>query len=185
MENMARDWLEQEDWHVLEEFEEEEFEQDSSAPHDYVPIFEFPGDGAVPDDSLGARLARIAREEKTEEDWLINSARLDSYWEIGREIYQEIPYGHTAPPGGYSELSKRLKATGGKLYTVKSLKRAVKLYQCFPWKGQVDPRITWEQYADLCEISDRRERKLCMDKLLEDPDPARNVWDLYPETIPF
>lgn len=108
------------------------------------------------DDLLYQRVAKILEQARGQVARTVNTAMVQAYWLIGREIVEVEQVG--AARAGYGEelmqrLSARLKSSFGKGFGIATLRRLRQFYQMFP-HGSALPEI---RAALLIESSDSSE----------------------------
>ncbi|MCL2438244.1 MAG: PDDEXK nuclease domain-containing protein [Coriobacteriia bacterium] len=102
----------------------------------------------------------------------VNSAMVEAYWEIGRQIYEAQGKTERAEYGKglVKYLSKKLTDEFGKGFTVSSLHRMRKFYLAFPIVATVSPQLSWSHYCLLIRIDSAKRRKFYLEEC------ASNDW---------
>ena len=106
-------------------------------------------------ESIRAALA----EARTKVYVAVNTAMVEIYWEIGRQITQAV--GERAEYGKklLKYLSSRLIEEFGKGYDESSLRKMRKFYLLFPIRDSLSPELTWTHYRMLIRIDDTTRRE--------------------------
>jgi predicted nuclease of restriction endonuclease-like (RecB) superfamily len=98
---------------------------------------------------------------KTRAIALINSAMLETYWEIGKHIVEFEQGGRMKAQYGeglLETLSKDLVSLHGKGFSVSNMQRMRQLYAAYPIYATVSHKLSWSMYVELLKISDPLER---------------------------
>ena len=98
---------------------------------------------------------------------VVNSAMVQVYWEIGREINEAV--GDRAE---YSKrllqfLSEQLTAEFGKGFTVRNLRAMRQFYQTFPIRHTVCAELSWSHYRLLMRIDEPKRRNFYLSECAE------------------
>ena len=88
----------------------------------------------------------------------INTAMVQAYWEIGKEIAEAV--GNRAEYGKQllQFLSERLTFEFGKGFTVRNLRNIRQFYQTFPIRHALRTELTWTHYRMLMRIDEPNRR---------------------------
>ena len=91
---------------------------------------------------------------------VVNSAMVQAYWEIGREIHKACGENNRA---GYGKrllkyLSEQLTKEFGKGYTVTNLKYMRQFYRVFPIRHTLCDQLSWSHYRLLMRIENEKAR---------------------------
>jgi predicted nuclease of restriction endonuclease-like (RecB) superfamily len=93
--------------------------------------------------------------------YAVNSAMVQTYWEIGRQIVEYEQKGNEKAEYG-SELLKRLSVDltdhYGKGFGLSNINKMRKLYLCYPILQTLSAKLTWSHYVELLKIDDPLER---------------------------
>ena len=92
----------------------------------------------------------------------VNSAMVEAYWKIGKEIYEACGENERAAYGKQilAELSARLTAEFGKGYTVRNLRHMRQFYLAFPKRHTLCAELSWSHYRLLMRIADKEVRDI-------------------------
>lgn len=103
-----------------------------------------------------ARLAIQSARRKVSTS--INSAMVEAYWEIGRQINEAV--GERAAYGKklLIYLSEHLTAEFGKGFTARELRRMRQFYLTFPIRDTLCPELSWSHYRLLMRIENDERR---------------------------
>ena len=101
----------------------------------------------------------VLAESRTKVVNAINSAMVQVYWEIGREINEAI--GERAEYGKQllQFLAKRLTAEFGKGFTVRNLRNMRQFYQTFPIRHTLCAELSWSHYRLLMAVEEPKRRE--------------------------
>lgn len=92
----------------------------------------------------------------------VNSAMVQAYWEIGREIVEEEQRGsHRADYGArlLETLAAQLTAEFGKGFDARNLRFMREFYRLFPIWNAVRSELSWTHYRLLCRVDNREARQ--------------------------
>ena len=91
----------------------------------------------------------------------INSAIVESYWQIGEQIYKECGENERAEYGKYvlQYLSNRLTKEFGDGFSVRALRRMRQFYMMFPIRSTVWTKLSWSHYRTLLTVENPRARE--------------------------
>jgi len=105
----------------------------------------------------------------------INSAMVQVYWEIGREINDAI--GERAEYGKQllKFLAERLTADFGKGFNERSLRHMRQFYQTFPIRNAVRSELSWTHYRMLMRVSEPKRREYYLNESIESGWTARQL----------
>ena len=104
-------------------------------------------------------LLRTARQQALS---AVNSAMVQAYWEIGREIVEEEQRGKTRASYGQQlleSLSLSLSEEFGKGFDISNLRNMRQFYLSFPIRDALRPELSWTHYRLLSRV-DRPEARL-------------------------
>lgn len=109
----------------------------------------------------------------------VNSAMVEAYWEIGRQIEQAVGSRAEYGKGLLQEISKKLSLEFGKGFTVRNLQAMRQFYVTFPNTHTVCAELSWSHYRLLMKIDNAPRRefylKECAENKLEgDSDGESN-----------
>jgi predicted nuclease of restriction endonuclease-like (RecB) superfamily len=98
----------------------------------------------------------------------VNSAMVEAYWEIGRQI-MEAQEGQRAEYGTglIKFLAKRLTDEFGKGFDESSLRRMRQLFQVFPIRATVRHELSWSHYRLLIKIDNAPRREFYLKECVE------------------
>ncbi|MDR0753559.1 MAG: PDDEXK nuclease domain-containing protein [Holosporaceae bacterium] len=96
----------------------------------------------------------------------VNSAIVESYWEISEQIYKECGESERAAYGQYvlKYLSERLMAEFGKGFDERELRRMRQFYTLFPIRGTVRPELAWSHYRLIMRVDNQSAREFYVDE---------------------
>lgn len=91
----------------------------------------------------------------------INSAIVESYCQIGEQIYKECGENERAEYGKYvlQYLSNRLTKEFGDGFSVRALRRMRQFYMMFPIRSTVWTKLSWSHYRTLLTVENPRARE--------------------------
>lgn len=91
----------------------------------------------------------------------INTAMLETYWEIGKHIVEFEQGGRLKARYGeglLQSLSKDLVLLHGKGFSASNMQRMRQFYAAYPIYTTVSHKLSWSMYVELLKISDPLER---------------------------
>ena len=96
----------------------------------------------------------------------VNSAMVEAYWKIGKEIYEACGENERAAYGKQilAELSRKLSAEFGKGFDESNLRTMRRFYLAFPIQDAVRPELSWTHYRELIKVADRDAREFYLDE---------------------
>lgn len=106
----------------------------------------------------------------------VNSAMIETYWNIGKRIVEEEQHGEERAAYGkriISMLSKELASEFGEAYSPRNLHYYRKFYLCFPEKEIVNARVqnlNWTHFRTLLSVEDEDARLWYMN------EASQNGW---------
>jgi len=97
-----------------------------------------------------------------------NSAMVDAYWEIGRQIAEAV--GERAEYGRnlLAYLSERLTVEFGKGFTVSNLRNMRQFNQMFPIRHALRSELTWTHYRLLMRIDEPNRRNFHLERKIKE-----------------
>ena len=104
-------------------------------------------------DSIGATL----KEARTNLSQTVNSAMLDTYWQIGQQIVDFEQKGKTRAAYGENllpRLSRDLTLRFGKGFNRSNLIYMRKLYLAYPKRGTLSHKLSWSHYYEILKLAD-------------------------------
>ena len=91
----------------------------------------------------------------------VNSAMVQTYWEIGRQIVEYEQHGNEKAEYGsglLNRLSKDLIIRYGNGFSLSNINKMRKMYLTYPILQTVSAKLTWSHYIELLKIDDHLER---------------------------
>lgn len=122
------------------------------------------------------RVALIIEQARQQIRQTVNSAMVQSYWEIGRLIVEDEQQGaQRAQYGKYvlQELSDRLTAQFGKGFDVRNLRYMRLFYLSFPIRNAVRSELSWTHYRSLIRIENAEARQWYLQEAISQNWSAR------------
>jgi predicted nuclease of restriction endonuclease-like (RecB) superfamily len=112
----------------------------------------------VADQKTYESIRAVLSEARSKVMSAINSAMVQSYWEIGREINDAI--GERAEYGKQllQYLAEQLTAEFGKGFSERSLRHMRQFYQAFPIRNTLCSELSWSHYRLLMRIDEPKRR---------------------------
>ena len=92
----------------------------------------------------------------------VNNTMLDAYWNIGKIIVENEQKGNIKAEYGkqiIKELSKELRKTLGKGFSISNLFNMRRFYLTYQKFQTVSGKLSWSHYCELLSISNEGERK--------------------------
>lgn len=116
------------------------------------------GDTALNDESIYSNVHDVLQQARSSVTRAVNSAMVNAYWEIGRQINEAI--GERAEYGKHllSYLSKRLTDDFGKGFTQRNLRAMRQFYLTFPIRHTLRAELSWSHYRLLIRVDNERRR---------------------------
>ncbi len=93
--------------------------------------------------------------------YAVNSAMVQTYWEIGRQIVEYEQHGNERAEYGsrlLNQLSKDLTIRYGSGFSLSNINKMRKMYLTYPILQTVSAKLTWSHYIELLKIDDPLER---------------------------
>ena len=93
--------------------------------------------------------------------YAVNSAMVQTYWEIGRQIVEYEQHGNEKAEYGsglLNQLSKDLSIRYGGGFSLSNINKMRKMYLTYPILQTVSAKLTWSHYIELLKIDDPLER---------------------------
>ena len=99
----------------------------------------------------------------------INSAMVQAYWEIGKEIYQACSNKDRAEYGKglIKSISEKLSKEFGNGFDERNLRKMRQFYCAYPNWDSVSPELSWTHYRRLMRIENEKIRKFYMDECIQ------------------
>lgn len=99
----------------------------------------------------------------------VNSAMVNAYWEIGKQIFEICGENERAAYGKslLQYLSKKLTAEFGKGYDESNLRKMRQFYLAFPIRDAVRPELSWTHYRALMKVSDKKAREFYIEEAVK------------------
>ncbi len=107
-------------------------------------------------------IARIIEQARGQVRQSINTAMVDSYWQIGRLIVEHEQNGETRAEYGKQQLqylSKQLTGQFGKGTDVTNLRNMRRFYCAFPIRETLSLELSWSHYNLLARLENARARE--------------------------
>jgi len=100
---------------------------------------------------------------------VVNSAMVEAYWEIGRQIHEAQGGAERAEYGKrlIEYLSVQLTEEFGKGFNVRSLWRMRQFYQAFPILSAVRTELSWTHYRSLIRVENEAARNYYLQECIE------------------
>ncbi|MDO5090033.1 MAG: DUF1016 N-terminal domain-containing protein [Cardiobacteriaceae bacterium] len=120
-------------------------------------------------DTLINSIAAIIEQARQHIRHSVNTAMVQSYWEIGRLIVEDEQHGEKRAAYGKAQLqtlSKALTARLGKGFDVTNLRNMRAFYLAFPIRETVSPVLSWSHYNRLTRIESPDARQWYMQEAI-------------------
>ena len=90
----------------------------------------------------------------------VNSAMVNAYWNIGKEIYETCGENERAAYGEQvlQEISGKLTAEFGKGFSVPNLRKMRQFYIAFPKQSTLSSELSWSHYQLIMRVADDKAR---------------------------
>jgi len=115
-------------------------------------------------------IAAIIRQARQQVRQTVNSAMVQSYWQIGRQIVEREQQGKTRAAYGkqqMSMLSEQLTQAFGKGFDTSNLRNMRSFYLCFPKWDAVSHKLSWTHYRKLIRIENTKARVWYLQEAIE------------------
>ena len=103
--------------------------------------------------------------------YAVNSAMVQTYWEIGRQIVEYEQHGNEKAEYGLgllNQLSKDLTIRYGNGFSLSNINKMRKMYLTYPILQTVSAKLTWSHYVELLKIDDPLERSFYEKECVEE-----------------
>lgn len=99
----------------------------------------------------------------------VNSAMVEAYWQIGKEIYEACGENERAAYGKQlmAELSHRLTVEFGKGFSERNLQMMRKFYLTFPIPNALSSELSWTHYRELIKVADHNAREFYLSEAVK------------------
>ena len=100
---------------------------------------------------------------------VVNSAMVEAYWEIGRQIYEAQGGAERAEYGKrlIEYLSVQLTEEFGKGFAESNLRRMRQFYQSFPIRATLSHELSWSHYCKLIRVENQAARDYYLHECVE------------------
>ena len=105
----------------------------------------------------------------------INSAMVQAYWDIGRQIEQAIGDRAEYGRGLLQYISKELTSEFGKGFDVTNLRKMRQFYQVFPIRDALRLELSWTHYRLLMKVDNTPRREFYMTECVESNWSSRQL----------
>ena len=97
----------------------------------------------------------------------VNTAMVEAYWEIGRQIEQAVGNRAEYGKGLLQYISRELSAEFGKGFTVRNLQTMRQFFNAFPNTHTLCAQLSWSHYRLLIRIDDASRREFYLAECAE------------------
>ena len=121
----------------------------------------------LPTEDIYSEIRKTILEARHHVYTAVNSAMVQTYWNIGRIIVEHEQGGDARAEYGrelIKELAKRLTAEFGKGFTSTNLKYMRQFYLSFPMGHSLRGQLTWTHYRMLLKVSNKQARDFYEDE---------------------
>ena len=127
------------------------------------------------DERVYVSVRETLRSARDKVERAVNSAMVEAYWEIGRQIVEET--GERAEYGKHlvQYLAERLTAEYGKGFDYTNLTNMRKFYQAFPILDAVRQKFSWTHYRRLMRIPNKEQREFYMNAAADEHWTSRQL----------
>jgi hypothetical protein len=112
-------------------------------------------------DQLLLNVGTTLEQGRRQAAYAVNSAMVQTYWEIGRQIVEYEQHGNEKAEYGsglLNQLSKDLSIRYGGGFSLSNINKMRKMYLTYPILQTVSAKLTWSHYIELLKIDDPLER---------------------------
>ena len=109
---------------------------------------------------------------------LFNSAMIQVYWIIGKEIHEACGENErdAYEKQLLAELSKRLTAEYGEGFDESNLRSMRRFYAKFPIQDALRPELSWNHYRELTKIADPKAREFYLQEAANSGWSSKELW---------
>jgi len=136
------------------------------------------------------RIADVIRQAHQQVRQAVNTAMVQSYWQIGHLIVEHEQQGQQRAAYGKQQLqqiSKQLTSEFGKGFDASNLRNMRSFYLCFPKWDAVSHKLSWTHYRKLIRLENEKARAWYQQEAIEHSWSARaldrQISKLYYERI--
>lgn len=126
--------------------------------------------------SLVSAIAQQIEQARGQVRQAVNTAMVQSYWEIGRLIIEHEQQGSSRAEYGkqqLQQLSHQLTERLGKGFDVRNLRNMRQFYQSFPKRNAVRTELSWTHYRTLLRIDNAQARDWYLQEAINQSWSAR------------
>jgi hypothetical protein len=105
----------------------------------------------------------------------INSAMVEAYWEVGRQIEQAVGDRAEYGKGLLQYISQKLSAEFGKGFTVRNLQTMRQFYETFPNTHTLCAELSWSHYRLLIRMNNEPRREFYLKECVESNWSSRQL----------
>ncbi len=107
----------------------------------------------------------------------VNSAMVNAYWNIGKQIYEACGESERAEYGKQllQYLSEKLTAEFGKGFTERNLQMMRQFYVTFPIANALRSELSWTHYRSLMRVNDEAARKFYLEETVKSGWSSRQL----------
>jgi hypothetical protein len=123
-----------------------------------------------PNNRLLNDVRQIIQQVRTQVQYAVNSAMVQTYWQIGHLIVEHEQQGEGRASYGKQQLqllANHLTVEFGKGFDESNLRRMRSFYQAFPIQGSVRPELSWTHYRKLIPLENEAARQWYMQEAIE------------------
>lgn len=121
-------------------------------------------------DQLIGSIAQVIQQARSQVRQTVNSAMVQSYWEIGRLLVEHEQQGKERAEYGkfvLQNVSERLTAMFGKGFDERNLRKMRQFYLTFPIRDSVRPELSWTHYRRLIRVENPKARVWYLNETIE------------------
>jgi len=107
----------------------------------------------------------------------VNSAMVNAYWNIGKQIYEACGENERAAYGKQlmSFLAEKLTREFGKGFTVSNLRNMRQFYLTFPIRDALRSELSWTHYRSLMRVTDESARNFYLEEAVKSGWSSRQL----------
>ena len=107
----------------------------------------------------------------------VNSAMVEAYWKIGKEIYEASGNSERSAYGKQlmQELSSKLTIEFGKGFSERNLQMMRKFYLTFPIPNALRSELSWTHYRELMRVADKSAREFYLEEAIKEGWSSRQL----------
>ena len=124
-------------------------------------------DMTLPENTVYSSIRTVLVTARQKAYTAVNTAMVEAYWEIGRQIEQAVGNRAEYGKGLLQYISRELSAEFGKGFTVRNLQTMRQFFNAFPNTHTLCAQLSWSHYRLLIRIEDASRREFYLTECAE------------------